>query len=493
MNLLKELTTSFMGQGLLGFAFLGLIVICGVYSAISSMKISKEYSKLTDEFNLDKETKGDGEEISISNEVLSSIVNDFKSSAKRGTENINTEVIIQRRLDKNIKALRKEKFVKSVPAICIALGLLGTFLGLTLAIVQTRGVLSQTMGSTSEFGQAMEAPFASMSSAFWTSIFGVASSVILNVFNVNLENKKEAFYDVIEDYLDNTIYSLYAKNFASQFSEFNGIIRSSMLSLTGEMKNLFEDGVKELVGKINKNTIDLTDTVKGLTNYTKDLERLTTSLDASVRNFKEPVDTFKSTMHNFIQTSEDTTKNMMDSVTKFATKVDILDDSLNNVHHVINSNKEVLELIGRNVNSQVSQALDAINTSQSEFMNIVKLVNENQNINNEEFNTQLGKLNEGYIEFSKSLSGFVENLNTTQKSLATDIADTLTTEFSKLSDSIIVQLNTSINQLDETSKGLKTNYKEIGYLVKQTNDLYNNTNKENILENTNSIVEMANV
>lgn len=60
------------------------------------------------------------------------------------------------------------------------------------------------------------------------------------------------------------------------------------------MRTLFQDGVSELVGNINKNTLDLTDTVSGLTNYTKDLERLTSSLNTSVKNFKEPVDKFKS-------------------------------------------------------------------------------------------------------------------------------------------------------------------------------------------------------
>ena len=98
-----------------------------------------------------------------------------------------------------------------------------------------------------------------------------------------------------------------------------------MLTLTGEMKNLFQDGVSELVGKINKNTIDLTGTVKELTNYTKDLERLTSSLDISVKNFKEPVDNFKSSIHEFIQTTEDTNSIMKESVNKFSSKVDMLE------------------------------------------------------------------------------------------------------------------------------------------------------------------------
>ncbi|MGL5692996.1 MAG: hypothetical protein ACRCXA_02905, partial [Peptostreptococcaceae bacterium] len=269
-ELIAELGQSFMSQGPIGFMFLVIIIGVGYTCWRDSAKISKQYKILTDEFKNSETIIVNGkEELDIKSEVLNLIVKDFKDSASRGTENINTEVIIQKRLDNNIEIFKKERRVKSIPSVCIALGLLGTFLGLTLAIIQTKGVLGDSLGSTHMFGQAMEGPFTSMSSAFWTSIFGVGSSVLLNAHNIKLENSKEEFYDGIEDYLDNTIYSLYAVNFISQFNDFNsiisermielnGILKDNMLSLTGEMKNLFQDGVSELVGKINKNTIDLT-------------------------------------------------------------------------------------------------------------------------------------------------------------------------------------------------------------------------------------------
>lgn len=485
MELLKQLSESFMSQGIVGFTFLSITIIIGICCGFGTSQIKKQYKILTKEFkNSEKVTIDGNEELDIKNEVLGLVVNDFKNSAKRGTENINTEVIIQKRLDEKIYIFKKisifkaERIVKSIPAICIALGLLGTFLGLTLAIVQTKGVLGGSLGSAHMFGQAMEGPFTSMSSAFWTSIFGVLASVILNGFNVSLENSKEEFYDVIEDYLDNTIYSLYAINFISQFNEFNNIIRENMLSLTGEMKNLFQDGVSQLVEKINKNTIDLTDTVKELTNYTKDLERLTSSLDASVKNFKEPVDNFKSSMHEFIQTTEETNSIIKDSVNKFSSKVDILESSFNDVNDVIRENKVALETIGKNITSNLNEGIKTINNSHEMFRKVTEEISVNQNNNQDILKEQIEKLNKGYDNFNGSLLGFVENLSATQSNLANEISNSLTTEFKNLSSEIVENLNVTVSKLGQSAEELKSNTNDIGNLVKQTNDLYRATNIE---------------
>lgn len=488
MELLNQLAQSFLSQGLIGFGFLVITAGVGLSCWRSSTKISNEYSKLIHEFNSSERIDVNGnEELDIKNEVLNKIVEDFKQSASRGTENINTEVIIQRRLDENVSLFKKERLVKSIPAVCIALGLLGTFLGLTLAIVQTKGVLGDSLGSTQMFGKSMEGPFTSMSSAFWTSIFGVIGSVLLNYHNVKLENNKEEFYDGIEDYLDNNIYSLYAVNFISQFNDFNtiisermmelnSIVADNMISLTGEMRSLFQDGVSELVGNINQNTLDLTDTVNSLTNYTKDLERLTSSLDTSVKNFKDPVDKFKSTMHEFIQTSEDTTISMKESVNRFAVKVDVLEESLNGVYSVIKSNKDELEKIGNSVNDSLGDGIKAIYNSHDRFIELTDKIGTQQDSSQKEIKEQINNLNKGYKSFNDLLLGFVDNLSATQSDLSDKIAITLTNEFKNISSNIVESLNTSISKLGQSAEELKSNTNDIGELVKQTNDLHNSIN-----------------
>lgn len=494
-DLITNLTQSFMSQELVGFIFLGITSLFIITCIRYSLKISAEYRKLTKSFKNSEKISIDGkEELQITNEVLNLIVRDFKESASKGTENINTEVIIQKRLDDEIKVFKKERMVKSIPSVCIALGLLGTFLGLTLAIIQTKGVLAGSFASTSDFANAMEGPFVSMSSAFWTSIFGVFASVLLNSINIKLENEKEKFYDEIEDYLDNTIYSLYSVNFISQFNDFNNLISSrmmnlnaivkdsmiecntilkdSMLNLTGEMKNLFQDGINELVNKINKNTIDLTDTLKGLTNYTKDLERLTNSLDVSVKNFKEPVDIFKSSIHEFMQTSEHTTNTMKQSINKFSVKVDLLEESLNKVESTITGNKNELEKIGSSVSQKLESNFKLVHNSFEKFKDTTELISKNQNQNQEDLKQQIENLNKGYENFNNLLSGFVINLEKIQMHLVNEISNKLTTEFKNMSEGIVNKLDTSISLLAQSTEKLKEDSSDIGRLVRETNDLY---------------------
>lgn len=474
---MSKLMQSFIGQEPVGVIFCSVIVVSCILSILKFIKISKEYERLTNEFNSSEEIMvNDKKELDVKEPLLKEIIENFKSSAKRGTENINTEVIIQKKLEKGNKIFKIEKHVKTMPSTSIALGLLGTFIGLTLAIVETRGVLGGTMGSTQQFSQAMEAPFSSMSSAFWTSILGVVSSLTLNFFNVNLENKKEAFYDEIEDYLDNTIYAHYGKLFGAQFAEFNETVKESMINLTADMRDLFQDGVSELVSKINKNTIDLTGTVKELTNYTKDLDRLTKSLDGSVRNFKEPVDSFKTTIHEYLQASENTTSIMKESVNKFAIKVDTLDSDLNNVQSIIKSNKEELQNVGQSMNKQLSGSISTINGSYKKLIEVIEILSSNQNSNNEDLKVHTDELSKVYKDLQNSLSGFLENLKIAQGELAGEVSTSLGNQFKSISDKVVGELNTAITHLSESSEGLKENTFQIGSLVKQTNDLYLNLN-----------------
>lgn len=473
MNILDKIIISFKSQGT-GFIFIFLIVVVLATGILVGIKVKSKYRYLLREFYKSEEIKGGNGtptgEREISNDELKSMVEDFKKSAKRGTENINTEVIIQKRLSKSI--INSERLIKLLPSIAIALGLLGTFLGLTLAIIDTKGILGG-IESMAQFSEKMTGPFNSMSSAFWTSIFGVSSSLILNFFNLSVENTRESFYDCIEDYLDNNIYAMYAKNFTSQFSEFNNIIRKSMMDLTKDMRSLFQDGVHELVSKINSNTIDLTKTVDGLSNYTKDLDRLTKSLNSSVDNFKEPVDKFKVSIYEFTSISEELSTSMRDSMNKFAYKVDLLDSNLNNLYNSIDTNKKEISSIG----ILLKQESNALNHSYNKVIELVNTISNIQTGNNEELIKQINKLNTGYVKFETGLIQFVDNLKSLQLEISKGISDTLQSEMTSLTNNIVDRLGASLNEVTAATEQLTKNSLNIGELVKATNELYFTTNK----------------
>lgn len=473
MESFVKIRESLMSQGIIGWFFIGLTLLAVIYGIRSWKKINTVYNDLLRNFNLAEEKENDptGEKI-FDDSKINKMVSDFIKSVERGTENINTEVIIENNIGDNV--IKKEETLKLLPSICIAFGLLGTFMGLTLAIIQTNGVLGN-IGSMEEFSTKMQGPFSSMSSAFWTSIFGVASSVILNGLNNTIKNKKESFYGLIEDYLDNVVYGAHSKNFNKLFIEFNTTIKSTMIELTKEMRSLFQDGVTELVSKINKNTIDLTDTVKGLTDYTKDLDRLTKSLNTSVNNFKDPVDKFKGSVYEFTSIAEDLSVNMKESINKFGVKVDLLENNLSNLYNSIDGNKREIANIG----ISLKQQSDVLNNSYNNLSEVITSISNIQSNNTELLKEQIAKLNKGYEKFDNGLEEFIGNFETLQNKVSDGIVEVLNKEMEVLSKGIVERLDGSMDKVDTSIEQLATNVIKIGEIVKASNDLWTSVNKEN--------------
>lgn len=475
MNVFEKMWKSFISQGGIGFVIIIavlLVLLCGIYI---SFKVRKKYIELLDEFNNSEKKYDDNGKFKGEREfkdgILKNIEEQFKNSAKNGTENINTEVIIQKNFEEKI--IDGERIIKVLPSMCIALGLLGTFLGLTVAIIDTSNVLGP-MGSMQEFALAMEGPFSSMSSAFWTSIFGVIASIILNIFNTRVENKKEGFYDAIEDYLDNIIFGIHANTFNNLFLEFNNTIRTTMTDLAKDMRELFQDGVSELVNKINKNTIDLTSTVSELNNYTKDLDRLTKSLNNSVNNFKEPVDKFKVSIYEFTSIADDLSVNMKDSINKFSSKVDLLESNLSNLYNSVNLNKDELSKIRESLKEQSEKLNDT-------YKSVIDLINNISNVqsqNTEELKTQIINLNKGYENFNSGLTNFAQDLEKLQVSISDGITHTMENGMNSLTDGIIEKLNRSMSEVAASTELLNNNTKTIGQVVKASNDLLTSINNK---------------
>ena len=117
------------------------------------------------------------------------------------------------------------------------------------------------------------------------------------------------------------------------------------------MRDLFKEGVDQLVSNINKNTIDMTESAKVLSNYTKDLELVISSLNKSVDNFKKPIDMFKSSIDDFDITTEKLEFIMNTSITRLSEKIDVLSDVLNKLDINIEEEKESIKLINEELRS----------------------------------------------------------------------------------------------------------------------------------------------
>lgn len=464
MGVLGELFASFTGQGIIGFLFIFIILALGVLGIILSLNLKKAYSNLKYDFNRCPVTNEETGEKNLEGSLLYDISEEFKRSARKGTENINTEVLMMKHLRKHIKI--DEKALHLFPATSIALGLLGTFLGLTISINSTNNVLESGVNSMEVFLSRMEVPLQGMSSAFWTSIFGVIMSLILNYVIQLMKKERDSFYDDFEDYLDNILYSEHAFSFVTQFERFNDVIKGSMISLTKEIRVLFKEGIDELVNNINRNTVDMTESAKVLAVYTKDLELVISSLNRSVDNFKEPIDRFKTAIDDFNITTEKLELIMNTSVNKLSDKIDVLSDVLNKLDMSVDGQKEAIELI----NYEIKSYKDAIDRSYRELSEGLFNVSKSIEDNNESSKEQAFILKEVYDGVNDSINDFISNVESLREGMGEAVSKVIKEELINISDEISERLQTSIRGIEEATESLSYNTRTVGELVRATNE-----------------------
>ena len=92
--------------------------------------------------------------------------------------------------------------------LLIFLGLLGTFWGLLLTISSLGGVIGSLTVGTGDVGiifdqlkQGIAAPLAGMGTAFSTSLFGLAGSLIVGFLDLQASQAQNRFYNELEDWL----------------------------------------------------------------------------------------------------------------------------------------------------------------------------------------------------------------------------------------------------------------------------------------------------
>lgn len=336
MEVFFKTIQSITSQNILGWFVIVIVIFTFIIGLVLSVLIKRYYVSLTTEI---LDCLNDEGEILFESQELNKMVSDFKKSAVNGTDNINTEVIIEKNLEN--KFIKFEGMINLLSSILTALGLLGTFLGLTLAIFDTKTALVG-IENISNFTKELQGPIASMATAFWTSIFGVITSIILNLKNQSTKDARLNFYNEMENLLDNRVFAEHAVTFNTVFEEFSKTVKFTMLTLTEEMTNLFKNGVEELVTKINSSSLDLTESANGLKEYTKEFKGLVETFDNTVHSFEAPVESFNKSISNFVVVSSDLSTSVDEGFRKFVNSAENLDGSMIKLSSNIDSSFEAM-------------------------------------------------------------------------------------------------------------------------------------------------------
>ncbi|BDC00523.1 hypothetical protein LTX14_002676 [Clostridium perfringens] len=460
MNTISNILQSFLTQNILGYIGVTLILIVICLGFIYNMRVKKKYENLLNAFNesewINVSNNEDQKELKFLNSELKAMADDFRKSAIKGTYNINTEVIIQKNIEKRI--LKEENIANILPSISIALGLIGTFLGLTVAIMTTTGILSSGTQSMADFSRSMNMPLGSMSSAFWTSIVGVIGSIILNCLNINLKRAKEDFYDVFEDYLDNILFSIYIKSDKDVLTDF---MNKALGSFSIKLDELFNKGINNLVEGINKNTLDMTSTFNGMNKHISDLENIVSYFRVSVMGIKTPIKSFGEDLEKFSRVSAEFCNSVNSTNNKFLNKSARLEESVNELSKAINDNKREINKLCMRLEVQSNEVRRGYNT----FNDVFNIIKDEQSRNNKIISNQISKLNDGYREFERGINKFSSNVSNMKNEVANGIYYALQRETQELSSNIVDKLNVPLRDIslatEELSRSTNRN-REIG-------------------------------
>lgn len=143
--------------------------------------------------------------------TIKAAINRYKIGYYDSGSDINTPAIVDSAMESALKGFSlMERFSKNVVSLLITLGLLGTFIGLTMAVgdlasMFDNGDTADILATLEIVGSGLLSSLSGMGVAFTTSLVGIGCSVIFTLMNIVISpmQKKEQFIVSLEDYLDN--------------------------------------------------------------------------------------------------------------------------------------------------------------------------------------------------------------------------------------------------------------------------------------------------
>lgn len=173
--------------------------------------LKMKYQSLCDDVDLVyHDTSG---KFPLENPAIETAIQRYKIGYYDSGSDVNTPAIVDSAMSAVLKGSSlMERFIKNVVALLITLGLLGTFIGLTMAVgdlatMFQNGNGQDVMATLENVEGGLMSSLSGMGVAFTTSLVGIATSILFTLLNIFISplHKREQFVVSLEDYLDNVL------------------------------------------------------------------------------------------------------------------------------------------------------------------------------------------------------------------------------------------------------------------------------------------------
>lgn len=236
------------------------------------------------------------------NGFLRFTVNDFADAYKKYGQNVNTPAIISNAVSTKLSGLLLcERFLANAVSLFVTLGLFGTFLGLSHSVSSLTELISYS--NTSEWlsvldsvGGGLMSALSGMGVAFYTSLVGVACSVVLTLLRsiFSPQAEREMLEARLELWLDHTVAPTLPTERAKDESEMvqqmvhamdsaSKTMESALQNATGDLKTAI-DSSRAPITAFNKTVDSFNGGVRDFSEFNYNLRGTVERLDITVRD-----------------------------------------------------------------------------------------------------------------------------------------------------------------------------------------------------------------
>ena len=220
------------------------------------------------------------------NSFLRFVVNDYAEAYKRQGKDVNTPAVIANGISVKLAgSLLCERLLNNAVSLFVTLGLFGTFLGLSLSVSSLTEMLGFTNNSEwlsvlDSVGGGLMSALSGMGVAFYTSLVGVACSIILTILRsiFSVQNARDKLETRLELWLDHEVAP----------------------TLPTEAPKDDADLVHQMVLALNKTSDELDRTLKAAAaDMDKTLKGATEELKTAIAASRTPIAAMNKTVENF--------------------------------------------------------------------------------------------------------------------------------------------------------------------------------------------------
>ena len=418
-----------------------------------------------------------GTSLKGSPKIISNLENRFKIASSQ-LDDVNTAALVDGLyheekftfMSKSLSCEKWDYFVRVLPNLLLAFGLLGTFFGITLNLTGISTLIDINNVDVQSLGEKLKTPLESMGIAFITSLIGLACSSLLTVINLifNTNLAKVNLISSLEDYLDNILQPTVEGNsrldkavnrmvekqqaFLTNFhNEVTRVLESSLREVAKEIAERNQESAKlvtqvcerltETAGTLStgattfqRSAFELNEQVPIITQANREFTQSSQELKNSVLLFKQASELIEKS--NFSGNIERFTASLAETQGRFSQSTAILEQ---NIGEIISSNKRANDL-AEQVYLNIQESSQKLQNSALGFLEA------SEKIESSQFANKLVQATADLMTAHQQFADSTTDLNQSTQSLAS-----LTQDFHR-SMTTMVELGIKITDLNQKSE-----------------------------------------